>query len=415
MLKVRFVQASALLTVLTASLALARADVVICQDSRNGTNITADNTGVLDVAEKIENCLRFAVLTNGVWEIPKGVYLINWGLDSPRSMTWRTQGSAGTAVCPYNDNGSTCAVLKAHPTLDTNLTARHPMIQVTSSSFVMDHLIIDGNRASRPASCPDNYKASNLYFTNSATSSQLTRSVTRNALCGSGCVVDADQMTVSENYFFQNGIHSSGLWADGLTITNCSSCTINNNNLTDNTDVQMVMGNGTNTSITANTFQSQSRGVFAAFALDNFNQSNLGNFQGTTVQGNTISCGSLCDLAMNIGPHAWYTGGGNIRGGSVIFNTVTGGKVGVLIEGAGTAAFPTSVFGNSVSGATSCGATATISIPGGCSHTRHACNWVYNDQNNGHTGDSFVNLQGENGALYPGTFGESWHNMFSCP
>jgi hypothetical protein len=73
------------------------------------------------------------------------------------------------------------------------------------------------------------------------------------------------------------------------------------------------------------------------------------------------------------------------------------------------------VFGNSVSGATSCGATATISIPGACSHTRHACNWVYNDQNYGHLGDSYVDLQGENGALYPGTYGESWHNMFSCP
>ena len=297
---VRLIQASVILSVLWVALGRARADVVICQDSRDGTSIIADNTGARDVAEKIENCLRYAVLTNGVWEIPKGVYLINWGLDSPRAMIWRTQGSAGTAVCPYNDNGATCAVLKAHPTLDTNLAARHPMIQVTSSSFVMDHLIIDGNRTSRPASCPDNYRGSNLFFTSSATSSRFTRSVTRNALCGSGCVVDADQMTVSENYFFQNGIHTLGLVSDGLTITNCSSCTINNNNLTDNTDVQMVMGNGTNTSITANTFQSVSRAAFAAFALDNFNQSALGNFQGTTVQGNTILCGSLCDLAMNI-------------------------------------------------------------------------------------------------------------------
>ena len=112
---------------------------------------------------------------------------------------------------------------------------------------------------------------------------------------------------------------------------------------------------------------------------------------------------------MNIGPHAWYQSG-NIKGGAFTGNTVSGGRVGVLVEGAGTADQPTSVYGNTVtrgSGVPACGQPVTMYC--GTYETLHTCNWVYNDMNFGHAGDSVVNTNGENGALYPGNYGESWH------
>ena len=196
-----------------------------------------------------------------------GVYLVDTALDGLRSMTWRTAGTAGTTTCPYNDTGATCAVLMAAPNLSQNLPAGHPMLQIDANSFVMDHLIVEGNRDARASSADctvsgGNYTNSNIFFRAPATSSVFTNNVTRNAVCGSGMVVDADSMTIRGNYFYQNGDHGNGLtglFADGLTATHCSSCDISYNNMTDNTDVQLVIGNGTNTTIMGNTIQSFSK------------------------------------------------------------------------------------------------------------------------------------------------------------
>lgn len=395
---------------------LAAAQVTICTQS--GAPVSADNTGASGAAAAIQTCLNSGDLSSGVWEIPSGVYLIDAGLDVNRTMTWRTVGTAGTAVCPYNDTGTTCAMLMAAPNLTQNSPAGHPMLQIDASGFVMDHLIVEGNRSARLSgvTCQgdgENYHNSNIYFRLYATSSVFTNNVTRNAVCGSGMVVDADSMTIQSNYFYHNGDHETGLWADGLTVTNCSGCLITNNNLTDNTDVQLVMGNGTNTIISSNTFQQFTQSSFAGFALDNFNNAALGNFAGTVVSANNISCGSdgsRCDIAVNVGPYAWYMSGGNIKGGAFTGNTVSGGRVGVLVQGAGTAAEPTSVYGNTVtrgSGVPDNGQTVTMKCPD--TRTLHTGNWVYNDKNFGHQGDSYLNTNGENGAYYPGDFGESWY------
>jgi len=386
----------------------------ICIDSRYGTGVVAVSDGSADVVDKIRTCLEFGVLSNGVWEIPKGIYSIGGPIDSLRSLTWRTAGTQSAVGCYYGDTtAAECAILRAHPNIDANLTGRHPMIQITLPGFAMDHLIIDGNRSSRPQTCADNYRGSNVYFTSNAANSRFTNSVSMNALCGSGLVIDANGMMILGNYLYQNGINPADpadrLWADGLTLTNCSNCIVDGNRLIDNTDVQMVMGNGEYTQITNNLLQSSTRRAFAAFALDNFDNSEKGNFGGTIVQGNLIRCeGFLCNIGMNIGPHAWYSNGGNIKGGAVLYNSVSGANVGVLIDGAGTPSNPTSVFGNNVTGSPTCGTTIQLTC-GGVPAVRHTCNWVYNDRNYGHQGDSYVELNGENGALYPGNYGESWH------
>jgi hypothetical protein len=141
---------------------------------------------------------------------------------------------------------------------------------------------------------------------------------------------------------------------------------VTGNLLRNNSDVDLILGGGTSSAVTGNTIEHTTQASFAGLMLDNFNGGTSGDFQGTTVSGNTVSCGAqLCDFGINLGPHAWYLSANTI-GGEVTANTVSQGKICLNIDGAGTAAHPVKVYQNTLGGSPSsatfnCGARATSS------------------------------------------------------
>jgi len=219
------------------------------------------------------------------------------------------------------------------------------------ANITLRNVTIDGNLAQRQgASYCDGtvnaYRGSNIHFDH-VDDLTLDRLTSRNAVCGSGMHVISKRARITNSSFLNNGLpNMPNHWADGLTLLQCDSCEIVNNIFADATDVGLVFGGGRNTLIARNTFR-QSVKAFAAFAMDNFNGSRSGDFTNTMVTGNLIECGMNCDFAMNLGPRAWYLSS-NILGGTVTGNLIRGGKIGILIGGAGTASAPITVHSNSI-------------------------------------------------------------------
>ena len=117
-----------------------------------------------------------------------------------------------------------CANLIAAP----ELSAPFGMLQVTQPNVVLDHLVLDGNREARLGTavgralaqgCTQN-NAPGYNMQAAASGFQLTNSVSKRALCGSGLVVGGLLQSVQIAYstFAYNGDHRFGAWSDGLTV-----------------------------------------------------------------------------------------------------------------------------------------------------------------------------------------------------
>jgi hypothetical protein len=167
------------------------------------------------------------------------------------------------------------------------------------------------------------------------------------------------------NLFENNGDHNTkNMWSDGLTIHEANASLVADNIMRNNSDVDLILGGGVNVTVQNNLVEHTTQATFAGLMLDNFNGGTSGDFSGAKVSGNTVSCGNLlCDFGINLGPHAWYLSQNTI-GGEVTGNTVTNGKIGLNIDGAGTAQKPVKVHANALSGSPAtatfmCGARAT--------------------------------------------------------
>jgi hypothetical protein len=184
------------------------------------------------------------------------------------------------------------------------------------------------------------------------------------ALCGTGWEWTGDNAIIEGNVFYQNGDHNASyMWADGLTLLRSNSAQVRNNQFYDNSDIDFICGGATNALLETNQVIHAVQGTFGGLMLDNFNSSTPGKFQGTLLRNNNVSCGNqLCDFGIVLGPHAWYQSP-NIEGGTVTGNTVVGAKMQMIAEGAGTAADPIVVNGNTLGAST---ARATF----GCGQTR---------------------------------------------
>jgi hypothetical protein len=171
--------------------------------------------------------------------------------------------------------------------------------------------------------------------------------------------------TISNNFFWANGDHAhTNMWADGLTAIGANLSSITDNEFQDNSDVDLIVGDGYKSTISGNNISQAGQATFAGLMLDNFNGGTPGNFVDGNVTGNTIDCGNhLCDFGINLGPHAWYLSSPT-TGGTVSGNTVTGAKIGLNADGAGTAEAPVTLSNNSLSGSPSsatfnCGTRST--------------------------------------------------------
>lgn len=231
------------------------------------------------------------------------------------------------------------------------------------SGVTLRDVTIDGNISERAGAwyCDGTnnaYHGGNIHFDH-VDDVVIDGVTTRNAVCGSGMHFSGKRARIINSNFIGNGTHTQNQWADGLTLLNCDFCIVADNLFADNTDVGLVFGGGRNTLLTRNTFR-QSVDVFAALALDNFNGTQSGDFTGTIVSGNTIDCAMRCDFGINIGPHAWYLSANTI-GGRVSGNQIFGGKIGIMVGGAGTIDAPVSVYGNDIVPVLNAGDSATFS------------------------------------------------------
>lgn len=228
----------------------------------------------------------------------------------------------------------------------------------------LQNVTIDGNLRERAGAwyCDGTnnaYRGGNIHFDH-VDDAVIDGVTTKNAVCGSGMHFSGKRARIINSNFINAGKpNTRHHWADGLTLLNCDQCVIADNLFQDATDIGLVFGGGRNTLITRNVFR-QTVPAFAAFAMDNFNGTQSGDFTGTVVTGNHIDCALNCNFAANLGPHAWYPSD-NIRGGKFTGNTIQGGKIQILIGGAGTPDAPISVYANDLVPILEPGASAQFS------------------------------------------------------
>ena len=359
-----------------------------------GVQVVLD--GVTNAGPALQTCVNNTP-PGGTLQIPAGTYGMGSQVIINKPMTLRTSGTAGSTQSCEAIN---CAVLRALPSFNVNGGG---FLAVEGTSDVtIDHIVLDGNRANRLGTTAASQCAagSNRWGYNARMSNcgfcRFTYNVSRNTLCGTALEFSGDDAVISNNTLRNNGQNSqTNMWADGITIHFSDRANVTHNTIMDSSDIGLILGGGRNAYVANNSISQPGQVVFGGLMLDNFNGSAHGDFTGAIVTQNTIDCGAVrnCHFGINLGPHPWYLST-NILGGSVYGNTVTNARQGINVDGAGTAASPLVLYGNSVTGSPAsanflCGARATSNL-------------------NIYTGDSVVN---RNGDATPAT-NRIWHN---CP
>jgi hypothetical protein len=323
--------------------------------------VLADAAGQAPAAAAVQGCID-QTPDGGTLELPPGIYRIDAQIQVTRPITLRTTGIAAAAPGCFSP-GTRCATLAADPGLDVPLgivtlgTDAAPAQDVT-----VEHVVIDGNRDARAGSdaalrCQLGQNAYGMNVTAQCRHCSFTRSASVRALCGTALGFQGDDPTITDSDFRDNGLHvrTPPQFSDGLTLAHADRAVVSRNVFRDNTDVGFVCGGSTGATLADNAVIQRAQGAFAGLMLDNFDGTSSGDFTGSVIQGNVVDCGPhLCDFGIELGPHPWYASP-NLVAGTVTGNVVTGATQGIDASGAGTAAAPMAVFGNTVSGSATSG------------------------------------------------------------
>jgi hypothetical protein len=237
---------------------------------------------------------------------------------------------------------STAAPGRARIVAAAGLT--NTMLQASGvSNTQISYLELDGNRPARSSqvqTCtdyPPRYPQSNVFFVGMNGGSFNYNRSTR-TVCGSAFTFDGSGFTIQSNLIDDNGHGRESAepgvpapWADGITLESCSSTSVYNNWLTDDTDVAIVDGGGESCLIQNNVVVQLNRHVYAGIQLGNFQQGN-GDHVGTQVEGNWVIGNGLMSFGIGLGQHPWP---GNLycHGGTITGNTVSGAFVDLMIDG----------------------------------------------------------------------------------
>lgn len=329
------------------------------------TGVNADNSGLVDASAAIQTCIN-ATTDGGQLLLPPGTYLIANGLRVSRSITISTRfepppRKERSANVDQSRPGcgrpgaSPCAVLRAARELNTP----YGILLVTPAGgkklhdVTLQHIVLDGNRGERldniaSLSCGGVYQPSSgrqpgyTSGVHSCTGCALRRVLMINALCGTSCEWSGADAVIEGSTFLNNGDHfgrQSGKqnhkWADGLTLTDVPGVLVRDNLFMDNSDVNLIVANGTGGRIENNTVRMVIGGAFAGIMLDSFGQPELGNFAGMLVLSNTVACGNRCHYGLEIGPRPWYQPSNLVGPATVTGNTVSGAAILVNVDGAG--------------------------------------------------------------------------------
>jgi hypothetical protein len=214
-----------------------------------------------------------------------------------------------------------------------------------ASNYTMAELILDGNRGSRNAyDCTHGVQYAGFYGMNlRATGSGFTihHIDTIDAMCGSGLEVTGDSYEVYSVTAANNGSVSSGEWADGITLLRCDGGYVHDNDIHDNTDIDLAVGRGEGCIVRYNAIDNSSKYSFAGMSVGSD-----GSHYGSEYKDNTVSSGyNLMGFGLIVGSHPWNTSSTASDIGTVSYNTISGAVVNLAIDGISTG----SVVNNSMS------------------------------------------------------------------
>jgi len=309
-----------------------------------------------DASSVIQRCID-STIAGGILELPAGKYYVAHQIKITNSLTLKTAGqSEADAKCNYNNDPS-CAEIIASP----DFIDKQGVLLVKSNDIALDHIVLNGNKLGRAGkagavACTSGEKGANQYGMVSnfrcLENCKVTNSVFKNALCGTalgtGNVIGnkgeyVNNFTIEKNSFVFNGVHNKqGLWSDGLTFGDGENSVIKENELIDNTDVQLIVGTCLSCKIQKNiikhtgTFQGSS---FAALMFHNWGQQALSGYRtGSDISNNEIDCGDnkRCGFGLYIGNDVW-TGQKLVelnQGGSFHDNIIKNAQQGFIIDDA---------------------------------------------------------------------------------
>lgn len=379
---------------------------------------TADPTGQTDASSAINACIA-AAPAGGLVALPPGTYRLDAPVVIARSdVTLTTRGLAGTPWCGEAD--PRCAKLRASAGFDADALLRIGS-PTRADRVVVDHVILDGNGAARRsdagaarAACAAGRGRTIMAYTGD--DNALVDSAVVGAMCGTaiGWSVSgvAARSRIQRNFVAHNGVdhtRATGLWSDGLT----HDLVVEDNVFLDDTDVDLILGGATGASrIQRNTILHQEQESFAAFMLTNwsdpndFSRAQWADFRGLDVSGNTIACGSRCEIGMVLGVLPWFydaTYWTRLRtmGGRIHDNSIQTTKQGVLVAGAGTPEYPL-VLGPNRYDVVPNAATATFAQPGVRATGKLNVHALWDE--------SFVAFTGGEETKIDGT--DAWHKVY---
>ncbi|MEK7544208.1 MAG: dockerin type I domain-containing protein [Patescibacteria group bacterium] len=287
-----------------------------------------------DASGLIQACIN-AAQPNDTVELPVGKYFVAHQIKIEKPLTLRTQGVNDTAPrCSNRINN--CANLIA----TSNFDGFPGILLINQNDTTIDHLVIDGNKEARSGSssasnCRSGNNGWGFNMRAHVANFKFTNSINKNALCGTGLEMSGSNAKILNNLFISNGVHDAYLmWADGLTVHDCTGCTFEKNDFVDGTDIDAIFGGCTQCSIQYNTIRhtdSFSGAAFAGLMLHAW-PSTSGNYTDTVVANNTIDCGAKrrCGFALYLGAHGWYQT--MSYGGSIHDNTIINAQAGLVID-----------------------------------------------------------------------------------
>ncbi len=317
---------------------------------------TADPTGATDAHLAIQTCID-ATPDGGTLALPAGIFRLSGVVSITHPMTLTTSGAASAPNC-LDYAAPRCAVFRADSIVSPGGASTRGFFRLGTlatqvSQVTLDHVVIDGNRATRlssnsAAQCAAGSNGEGINAGANCLNCTLVHMASARALCGSGMEWDGDGITVKDSAFNSNGDHATNnMWSDGLTIHKSNNGVVDGCSFIDNSDVGFISGGGTNAKYTNNVAEQLSQAAFAALMLDNFNNGALGDHTGAVMTGNLVACPAVCHFGIELGPHPWYASP-NILGGTVTGNTVVGANIQINAQGTGTNAAPTVIANNTL-------------------------------------------------------------------
>jgi len=198
-----------------------------------------------DAAPILKACIK-ATPDKGTFEIPRGTYTLHSYLTVNRGITLTTAGV--NVLSPECDLTSSCAVLQAAKTMNGKL-GKDPvgfLFQISGKETTIHHLVFDSRKQVRSDRdkdlCATNGLIGWVGNWETCTDCTFTKNVVKNALCSSNIVVgNAIRSTITHSTFSNAGTHGSRV-ADGLTILHAKDSNISFNQFSNNSDIDLVLG-----------------------------------------------------------------------------------------------------------------------------------------------------------------------------